>query len=48
MTTYCIKSIDKQCRFTRCPRNLNGFYGQYVKLKEFDCKKELEKIKQKD
>lgn len=39
--TYCARSVDGKCKHTECPRNLNGFYGMYVSLAEFDCDKEL-------
>lgn len=39
--TYCVKSVDNKCKHTECPRNLNGFYGLYVSLAEFDCEEEL-------
>lgn len=39
--TYCIKSVDKKCENTECPRNLNGFYGLYISLTEFNCEEEL-------
>lgn len=39
--TYCSKSVNRQCIHTHCPRNLNGFYGMYVRLKEFNCEEVL-------
>ena len=32
---YCSKS-DK-CSFKTCPKHLNGFWGLYVRIKEFNC-----------
>lgn len=42
--TYCSKSVDKKCKNTKCHRNLNGFYGLYISLAEFDCEEELNEI----
>ena len=35
---FCIKSKD--CKYTDCPRHLNGFDGLYVQKADFDCRTE--------
>ena len=42
--TYCTKSVDKKCKNTECPRNLNGFNGLYISLAEFNCEEELNEV----
>ena len=42
--TYCSKSVDKKCKNKKCPRNLNGFFGMYISLAEFNCEEELNEI----
>ena len=43
--TYCVKSVDRKCKHTECPRNLNGFNGLYVSKAVFDCEDELNSSK---
>ena len=38
---YCIKSVDRKCKHTECPRNLKGFYSLFLNLAEFNCEEEL-------
>ena len=42
--TFCIKSLDNKCD-KDCPRNLKGFKGIYIRIKNFDCEKELKGVK---
>ena len=43
--TYCSKSVDKKCKNIKCPRNLNGFFGMYISLAEFNCEEVLDEIR---